>query len=117
MKKLIFISAVIFLIVWVYVIFLNYPKTSYFIIPFVKEEITVNTSWLLLSFGIFTGIIDSLFALWFFKSKTELNKNYQIKMDKLSVQSDSDKSQVKILENKIKTLEAVIEKLTKEKNG
>ena len=48
-------------------------------------------------------------------TKTDLNKNYQMKMDRISVQADSDRSQVKILENKIKTLEAVIEKLTNEK--
>ena len=46
-------------------------------------------------------------------SKTDLNKNYQLKMDKMSVESDNDKSQVRILENKIKTLEAALEKLTK----
>ena len=86
------------------------------VLPFSLGNYTFRTSWVLLCFGLFTCLIDGLSCIWFFKSQTDLNKNYQLKMDKLSVQSDSDKSQVKILENKIKTLEAALEKLTRKDN-
>ena len=116
MKKFILGLAIIFTVIWVYIVFINYSAQAEFIFPFNIGEKTVRTSWVLLCFGLFTCMIDGLSCIWFFKSKTELNKNYQLKMDKLSVQSDSDKTQVKILENKIKTLEAAIEKLTKKDN-
>lgn len=117
MKNFILALAIILTIVWVYIIVINYSVLSEFILPFGFGQITAKTAWVLLSFGLFTCLIDGLSCLWLFKSKTDLNKNYQLKMDKLSVQSDSDKSQIQILENKIKTLEAVVEKLTKERNG
>ncbi len=112
MRKLILGLAILLAIIWIYTLCINYSLFSEISIPFFGQ-ISVKTIWVLLGFGIFTAVIDALSALWLFMSKTDLNKNYQLKMDKLSVQSDNDKSQVKILENKIKTLEAVIEKLTK----
>ena len=116
MRKLIFGLAVILSVVWLYAVIINYPVQAEVTIPFSGGQISTRTSWVLLCFGLFTCLIDLLSCIWFFMSKSDLNKNYQLKMDKLSVQADSDKSQVKILENKIKTLEAVIEKLTKGKN-
>ena len=116
MKKLIFGLAIILTIIWIYILVINWYSQSEMVLPFNIGQITTKTTWILLGFGLFTCLIDGLSCIWFFMSKTDLNKNYQLKMDKLSVQSDSDKSQVKILENKIKTLEAVIDKLTKEKN-
>lgn len=114
MKKFILGTAIVLTLVWIYIIIINYPVQAEMVLPFNIGQITSRTAWVLLCFGLFTCLIDGLSCIWFFKSKTDLNKNYQLKMDKLSVQADSDKSQVKILENKIKTLEAAIEKLTKE---
>lgn len=112
MRKLILILALLFTGIWIYTIIINISTQTTFNIPFF-EQITTKTAWILLGFGVFTAIIDGLACIWYLKTKTELNKNYQLKMDKLSVQSDSDKSQIKILENKIKTLETALEKLTK----
>ena len=114
MRKLILGLAIILFILWIYIIILNVNVSSQLVLPLFGER-TIKTSWVILGFGIFTGIIDLLSCIWLFMSKTELNKNYQLKMDKMSVQADNDKSQVRVLENKIKTLEAVIEKLTNEK--
>ena len=117
MKKIILGVAILLALLWIYLIIINYHVDAEIILPFKMGNYTFKTSWVLLGFGLFTCLIDVLSCIWYFKSQTDLNKNYQLKMDKLSVQSDSDKSQVKILENKIKTLEAAIEKLTKDKNG
>ena len=116
MKKIILGAAIILSLLWIYLIIINFPVKAEVILPFGIGNYIVKTSWVLLGFGFFTCLIDGLSCIWFFKSQTDLNKNYQLKMDKLSVQSDSDKSQVKILENKIKTLEAALEKLTKKDN-
>ena len=116
MKRIILGIAIILSILWIYLIIINYPVKAEIVLPFAIGNYTARTSWVLLCFGLFTCLIDGLSCIWYFKSKTDLNKNYQLKMDKLSVQSDSDKSQVKILENKIKTLEAALEKLAKGKN-
>ena len=115
MKKFILGTAIVLTFIWIYTVVINFSATAEIIMPFNIGHFSTKTAWILLGFGLFTGLIDCLACIWFFKSKTDLNKNYQLKMDKLSVQADSDKSQVKILENKIKTLEAAIEKLTKEK--
>ena len=112
MRKLILGIALLLTAFWIYILFLNYPLTSEITIPF-KGQFSTRVSWILLGFGLLTMLIDGLSFIWYTKSKTELNKDYQFKMDKMSVQADNDKSQVKILENKIKTLEAAIEKLTK----
>ena len=95
-----------------YTVFINLSVQATFNLPF-YGQVTTKTAWVILSFGLFTVFIDALSCIWFIQSKTDLTKNYQLKMDKLSVQSDSDKSRVQVLENKIKTLEAAIEKLTK----
>ena len=116
MKKLLLTAAIILSLVWIYIIILNYSVQTEIIIPFGIWHGSTRTSWVLLCFGLFTCLIDGISFVWFLKSKTDLNRNYRLKMDKLSVQADSDKSQVKILENKIKTLEAALEKLTKGKN-
>ena len=112
MKKFILCLAILFSVCWIYIICSNFSVASTINIPYIGEFST-KTSWILLSFGLFTILIDFLSCVWYLTSKTDINKNYQLKMDKLSVQADNDKSQVKILENKIKTLEAAIEKLTK----
>lgn len=112
MRKFILGTAILLSLLWVYLIFVNIGVQSAVYIPF-YNAVTIKTSWLMLGFGLFTVLIDGLSFIWYLMTKTDINKNYQIKMDKLSVEADSDKSQVKILENKIKTLEAVIEKLTK----
>ena len=112
MRKLILCIAILLSIFWLYVLYLNFSLTGNVIIPF-KETVSTKITWIMLGFGLLTMLIDGLSFVWYLKSKTELNKNYQNKMDKMSVQSDNDKSQIRILENKIKTLEAAIEKLTK----
>lgn len=112
MRKLILCIAILLSIFWLYVLYLNFSLTGNVIIPF-KGTVSTKIAWIMLGFGLLTMLIDGLSFVWYLKSKTELNKNYQNKMDKMSVQSDNDKSQIRILENKIKTLEAAIEKLTK----
>lgn len=112
MRKFILGTAIILSLIWIYILFINYSVVSNVNIPFIGQ-IETKTTWLLLCFGLFTMLIDCLSAVWYIMSKTDLNKNYQLKMDKMSVESDNDKSQVRILENKIKTLEAALEKLTK----
>ena len=112
MRKLILGIAILLSLVWIYIICINYSVNSNVNLPFFGQ-LEIKTTWLLLCFGLFTIFIDCLSAIWYIMSKTDLNKNYQLKMDKMSVESDNDKSQVRILENKIKTLEAALEKLTK----
>lgn len=115
MRKIILTLAIILTALWIYIIVLNYSGNMLVNIPYYGQH-TIKTAWCLLGFGLFTCLIGGLSFLWYLKTKTDFNRNYQLKMDKLSVQSDNDKSQVQVLENKIKTLEAVVEKLTKEKN-
>ena len=112
MRKLILGIAILLSVLWVYTLCINYSLNSAVNVPFFGQ-FEIKTTWLLLGFGLFTVLIDCLSACWFIMSRTDLNKNYQLKMDKMSVESDNDKSQVRILENKIKTLEAALEKLTK----
>ena len=112
MRKVILGAAILISVFWIYLLYLNYPLSGNIIIP-LKGQIYSRVSWILLGFGLLTMLIDGLSFIWYLKSKTELNRDYQFKMDKMSVQSDNDKSQIRVLENKIKTLEAAIEKLTK----
>lgn len=112
MRKLILGTAILLSVFWIYLLFLNYHLMGDINIP-IRGQIYTKMSWILLCFGLLTILIDGLSFIWYLKSKTELNRDYQFKMDKMSVQSDNDKSQIRVLENKIKTLEAAIEKLTK----
>lgn len=112
MRKLLLGISILLAVFWIYILCINYSYMSNINIPFFGRH-EIETIWVLLGFGILTMLMDGLCAVWYFMSKTDLNKNYQLKMDKMSVEADSDKSQVRILENKIKTLEAVVEKLTK----
>ena len=112
MRKLILGIAILLSIFWIYVLCINFSQTGSVEIP-LRGMITTRTAWIMLGFGLLTMLIDGLSFIWYLKSKTELNRDYQFKMDKMSVQSASDKSQIRILENKIKTLETAIEKLTK----
>ncbi|MBQ7450782.1 hypothetical protein IJS77_05130 [bacterium] len=112
MRKVILCAAILLSVFWIYLLIVNYSYTGEINIPF-KGLILTKMSWILLGFGLLTMLIDGLSFIWYLKSKTELNRDYEFKMNKMSVQSDNDKSQIRILENKIKTLEAAIEKLTK----
>ena len=112
MRKLILGTAILLSVFWIYMLCINFSLTGSVEIP-LRGTITTRTAWIMLGFGLLTMLIDGLSFVWYLKSKTELNRDYQFKMDKMSVQSDNDKSQIRILENKIKTLEAAIEKLTK----
>lgn len=116
MKKFFLALSIILSGLIIYLIVVNNGSSITLNLPFNAGTITHKTSITLLGFAVLVCLADFFAVLWFIMSKTDLNKTYQIKMDKLSVQADNDKSQVKILENKIKTLEAVVEKLTKEKN-
>ena len=112
MRKIILGLAIILSVFWIYILFVNYAAFGQVNVGFIGQYST-RMSWILLGYGLLTMLIDGLSFIWYLKSKTELNKDYQFKMDKMSVQSDNDKSQIRVLENKIKTLEAAIEKLTK----
>lgn len=112
MRKVILGLAILLSVFWIYLLVDNYSVYGQINVGFIGEYSTKMT-WILLGFGFLTMLIDGLSFVWYLKSKTELNKDYQFKMDKMSVQSDNDKSQIRILENKIKTLEAAIDKLTK----
>ena len=91
MKKFILCLAILLSIFWIYIICINFSMVSTANIPFIGE-ISTKTSWVMLSFGLFTILIDFLSCVWYLTSKTDLHKNYQLKMDKMSVQADSDKS-------------------------
>ncbi len=113
MKKLLPIIAILLTLICILLIYSNIQNQTVINTVFWGEK-TLSLWLILVCFGFFITITVLSFVSWFLVFKTDFNKNYQLKLDKMSVQSDNDKSQVKILENKIKTLEAVIEKLTKE---
>lgn len=83
-------------------------------IPLMQANLKFNInqySLIMLILGLFSGIF---FAMFYITQRNCLLKSYQSKFERMSIEKDSDKSKVRVLENKIKTLEQALKRSMKD---
>lgn len=109
MKYLSLLIAIAATLGMAYFTYLNLPNTAIIMCPLqhVNFEISIaHLAVIIFMAGIITGASFSTFN---YSGRLDSLKAYKRKHEKMSVQSDSDETRIKTLEEKIKTLEVALE--------